>query len=200
MTEKSLVFASANQNKVKEVAHKLGGKIPILGLADIGCTDDIPETGSTLEENAIQKARFIWLKYHMDCFADDTGLEVTALNNEPGVYSARYAGDQRSASDNIDLVLKKLAGEKDRSARFRTVICLILDGKEFLFEGIASGDIIQERKGEEGFGYDPIFIPSGELRTFAEMTINEKNIMSHRAKAIQLLSSFLETKVANANS
>ncbi len=187
-----LVFASANANKVKEVEQKMGGIIPLVGLKEIGCEDDIPETGTTLEVNARQKAWYVWDKYHVNCFADDTGLEVFALNNEPGVYSARYAGDHKSSDDNITKLLANLEGKADRSARFRTVICLIIDGKEHLFEGTVEGQIATERKGNDGFGYDPIFIPTGDTRSFAEMSLEEKNIISHRGKAIKELVLYLE--------
>jgi XTP/dITP diphosphohydrolase len=186
-----LVFASANTNKVLEVEKKLGGSIPLTGLLDIGCTEEIPETGATLEANARQKAWYVWEKYHLDCFADDTGLEVAALNNEPGVRSARYAGDHKNSSDNIDLLLENLKGKDQRDAQFRTVICLIIHGEEYLFEGIAQGHILEHRRGEDGFGYDPVFVPIGDDRTFAEMSMEEKNVMSHRGKAIGLLKSFL---------
>lgn len=192
---KNLVFASANMNKVKEVSKKLGGQIPIIGLADIGCTEEIPETSSTIEGNAKQKAWYVWENYQVNCFADDTSLEVHALNNEPGVYSARYAGEHRSSSDNIDKVLKGLEDENDRSALFRTVICLVLDGKEHMFEGIVEGHIISHRRGTEGFGYDSVFIPLGETRTFAEMSLEEKNVLSHRGKAINALADFLRQHV-----
>ena len=186
-----LVFASANENKVKEVEHKLGGSIRLQSLHAIGCMDDIPETGLTLEENARMKARYVWEHYHVDCFADDTGLEVDALQGEPGVYSARYAGPQRNASDNMDLLLTNLAGKDDRSAQFRTVICLIQGGVERLFEGVVRGEIIEQRQGTDGFGYDPVFCPEGISRTFAEMTMDEKNTISHRGRAIAKLAQFL---------
>lgn len=188
-----LVFASANENKVREVEQKMGGILPLVGLKDIGCTDDIPETSDTLEGNARQKAWYIWDKYRLNCFADDTGLEVAELNNEPGVLSARYAGNQKNSEDNIDKLLGNLEGNTDRKARFRTVICLIIDGKEKLFEGIANGQILNERKGNEGFGYDAVFAPNGETRSFAEMTLHEKNQISHRGKAIHLLSVHLKS-------
>jgi XTP/dITP diphosphohydrolase len=190
-----LVFASANKNKVLEVEAKLGAGMKLRGLSDIGCTEEIPETMPTIEGNAQQKARYVWEKYHVNCFADDTGLEVPALNNEPGVYSARYAGEQRSSKDNMSKLLLNLEKVSDRSARFRTVVCLILDGEEFLFEGIAAGHISDKLLGDEGFGYDPIFIPNGETRSFAQMTLEEKNRQSHRGKAIKLLAEFLKTKV-----
>lgn len=188
-----LVFASANSNKVKEVEGKMNGLIALSGLSDIGCVDEIPETGLTLEENARQKARYVWERYKVDCFADDTGLEIFALNNEPGVFSARYAGEQRNSEDNMAKVLTLLEGKENRSARFRTVICLILGGNEYFFEGIVNGHISKEKSGEEGFGYDPIFIPEGESRSFAEMKAEEKNNISHRGLAIAKLTSFLKS-------
>jgi XTP/dITP diphosphohydrolase len=192
MKDERLVFASANENKVLEVEKKLGGAFSLRGLKDIGCTEEIPETQNTLEGNARQKAEYVYKKFGVDCFADDTGLEVEALNNEPGVRSARYAGDHRNSSDNIDLLLKNLEHQSNRKARFRTVICLIVKGKEHLFEGIVNGEIIEHRRGSDGFGYDPIFIPENESRTFAEMSLDEKNIISHRGRAISLLREFLE--------
>ena len=189
---RNLVFASANKNKVLEVSRKLRGNVTLLGLSDIGCTDEIPETNPTIEGNARQKARYIFDHYHVDCFADDTGLEVFELNSEPGVLSARYAGAQRSDSDNIDLLLRNLEGSHSRKARFRTVVCLILDKQEYFFEGIVEGHILENRRGQDGFGYDPIFVPDGETRTFAEMTVDEKNELSHRGKAIQKLALFLK--------
>lgn len=192
---KELVFASANDNKVKEVEQKMGGILPLLGLKDIHCFDDIPETGNTLEANARQKAWYVWDKYKVNCFADDTGLEVKSLNNEPGVYSARYAGEHRNSEDNISKVLHKLQGKEERSARFRTVICLIIDGEEHLFEGIVEGKISEERKGTQGFGYDSVFIPEGEVRSFAEMNLDEKNAISHRGRAIKALVQYLKSMV-----
>ena len=186
-----LVFASGNEHKVYEVAKKLGGSIPLKGLHDIGCTTDLPETSDTLEGNARQKARYVWEHFGVNCFADDTGLEVFALDMAPGVYSARYAGGQRSSTDNMRLLLENLKNQSDRSARFRTVICLILEGEEYLFEGTVQGTIRPEPSGTEGFGYDPVFEPSGYAITFAEMSIEEKNIISHRGKAIAALRDFL---------
>ncbi|MFN5294013.1 MAG: non-canonical purine NTP diphosphatase [Flavobacteriales bacterium] len=190
---RELVFASGNENKVKEVESKLGGTIHLKSLNAIGCLEDIPETGSTLEANARIKARYVWEKYGMNCFADDTGLEVEALGGRPGVLSARYAGEQKNANDNMTLLLQELSESDNRKARFRTAICLIMNGEEHMFEGIVDGEIIRERKGEEGFGYDPVFVPLGFDRTFAQMTIEEKNKMSHRGRALQALSSFLNT-------
>ena len=186
-----LVFASGNEHKVYEVAKTLGGSIPLKGLHDIGCTTDLPETSDTLEGNARQKARYVWEHFGVNCFADDTGLEVFALDMAPGVYSARYAGDQRSSTDNMRLLLENLKNQSDRSARFRTVICLILEGEEYLFEGTVQGTIRHEPSGTEGFGYDPVFEPSGYAITFAEMSIEEKNTISHRGKAIAALRDFL---------
>ncbi len=188
-----LVFASANNHKVLEVEKKIGGHLPLKGLQDIGCTEEIPEDGPTLEANARQKARYIWEKYGVDCFADDTGLEVAALDNKPGVLSARYAGNHRNSEDNIDKVLNQLRGNTQREARFRTVICLIIQGVEYLFEGKVNGRITNERRGSQGFGYDAIFQPDGSDRTFAEMTTEEKNTLSHRGKAIQLLAEHLKS-------
>ncbi len=190
---KQLVFASGNASKVREVEQKMGTIVPLLGLKDIGCTDDIPETGNTLEANARMKAWYVWNKYQVDCFADDTGLEIEVLNNEPGVFSARYAGEQRNSEDNMSKVLSRLAGNENRKARFRTVICLITQGQEQLFEGIVEGAISKERRGEEGFGYDPIFIPNSEARSFAQMTLEEKNTISHRGRAIKKLALYLES-------
>jgi len=189
-----LVFASGNEHKVYEVAKKLGGSIPLKGLHDIGCTTDLPETSDTLEGNARQKARYVWDNYRLSCFADDTGLEVTALDMAPGVYSARYAGAQRNSADNMRLLLENLQNQLNRSARFRTVICLILEGEEYLFEGTVQGTIRHEPSGTGGFGYDPVFEPSGYATTFAEMSIEEKNIISHRGKAIAVLADFLASR------
>jgi XTP/dITP diphosphohydrolase len=189
-----LVFASGNEHKVYEVAKKLGGSIPLKGLRDIGCTTDLPETSDTLEGNARQKARYVWDNYRVNCFADDTGLEVMALHMAPGVFSARYAGDQRNSADNMRLLLENLKNQSDRSARFRTVICIIIEGKEYLFEGTVQGTIRPEPSGTEGFGYDPVFEPSGYAITFAEMSVEEKNIISHRGRAIAALRDFLASR------
>lgn len=170
----------------------MGSSFSFLSLADIGCNDDLPETQSTLEGNALQKARFVFKRYNMSCFADDTGLEVEALNGEPGVYSARYAGPERNAEANMDLLLKKLEEKPNRSARFRTVIALIDQNGEHLFEGIVEGTILREKRGAEGFGYDPIFQPQGYTHTFAEMPLAEKNQVSHRARAVEKLCAYLK--------
>lgn len=186
-----LVFASGNENKVMEVEKKLGGTVKLKSLGAIGCTEEIPETGLTLEENARLKARYVWSNFGLNCFADDTGLEVEALHGEPGVYSARYAGDHKNPQDNMALLLERLQNSSNRAARFKTVICLIIEGKEYLFEGTVDGSIIPNGRGEEGFGYDPIFQPNGYERTFAEMNLEEKNRISHRGRAIAQLSEFL---------
>ena len=183
--KKSLVIASNNAHKVEEIKAVLGDRFELLTLNDISFFEDIPETADTFIGNALIKARTIYEKYNMNCFADDSGLEVSALNNEPGVYSARYAGEPVNHSKNIDKVLSKLKGIEDRSARFVTVIALIIDGEEYIFEGEVKGRITKERLGEGGFGYDPIFIPENESRTFAQMNAEEKISMSHRSRAIQ---------------
>ncbi|MFM7730187.1 MAG: RdgB/HAM1 family non-canonical purine NTP pyrophosphatase, partial [Flavobacteriales bacterium] len=171
-----IVFASSNENKVVEVNQKLGDAFEVIGLHDLGFDEEIVEDGETLEENARIKARCIWSRFAMNCFADDTGLLVDALDGAPGVYSARYAGPQRNAEDNMQKLMQALADSPNRRARFQTSICLILDGVEYMFEGQVSGQIVQERHGEGGFGYDPIFIPDGHTRTFAEMSLEEKNV------------------------
>ncbi len=191
MTMKKLCFATNNSHKVEEVQAVLGNRFELSTLKQIGCNEELPETGNTLEANSLQKASYLFDNYQVNCFADDTGLEVTALNGEPGVYSARYAGEQRSHSDNINLLLKNLSGKTDRSAQFRTVITLIIDGKVEQFEGVVKGEIIETLRGNEGFGYDPIFIPEGFDRTFAEMSMEEKGKISHRGRAFEKLVQFL---------
>ena len=186
-----LCFATNNAHKLEEIQAILGDSFELLSLNDIHCKEELPETGNTLEANSLQKAKYLYDNYQIDCFADDTGLEVQALGGEPGVYSARYAGSQRSHADNINLLLKNLVGITDRSARFRTVITLIQDGRVTQFEGIVNGKIIDELKGTQGFGYDPIFIPEGYDRTFAEMDLIEKGVISHRGRAFQQLVAFL---------
>ena len=186
-----LCFATNNAHKVEEIQAILGKSFELLSLNDIHCKEELPETGNTLEANSLQKAKYLYDNYHTDCFADDTGLEVHALGGEPGVYSARYAGEQRNHADNINLLLKNLVNKFDRSARFRTVITLIQGGNITQFEGIVNGKIIEELRGTEGFGYDPIFIPEGFNRTFAEMTLIEKGEISHRGRAFQKLVEFL---------
>ncbi len=193
MTTK-LVFATNNQHKLKEIQHILGDQIELLGLKDIKCFEDIPETSETLEGNASQKAFYVYNKFGYNCFADDTGLEIEALNGKPGVYSARYAGETKSSEANMEKVLTEMNKINERKARFRTVISLIIDGKETLFEGIVNGEILREKKGDEGFGYDPIFQPEGYSETFAEMDLNEKNKISHRARAVQKLVDYLKSE------
>ena len=187
-----LVFATNNKHKVREISDLLDGDFRITGLSDLNITEDIPEDAETLEENALFKARYVHGKTGMNVFADDTGLEVTALGGAPGVWSARYAGENKSFDDNIDKLLREMQGATDRSARFRTVIALILDRKEYLFEGIVDGEIITERKGTGGFGYDPVFRATGSDKTFAEIPLQEKNLISHRARAMRKLISFLK--------
>lgn len=188
-----LVFATGNINKANEIRSMLPEETELLTLKDLDLNEDIPETSPTLEGNAIQKAQYIVEHFGMDCFADDTGLEVFALNNEPGVYSARYAGEQKNSEDNMDLLLKNLEGKSDRSARFRTVIALHLNGEMHTFEGIVNGTIIREKRGDKGFGYDPIFIPEGFTTTFAEMSMEDKNAVSHRARAFNKMFDFLKS-------
>ncbi|HIZ01630.1 MAG TPA: non-canonical purine NTP diphosphatase [Candidatus Bacteroides merdipullorum] len=190
---KKFVFATNNIHKLEEVEAIIGKKIEIFSLKDIGCVTDIPETSDTLEGNALQKARFIYEKYHKDCFADDTGLEVEALGGAPGVYSARYAGEAHNSEANMRKLLLDLEGVENRKARFRTVFALILNGKEHLFEGIVNGEITKTRRGTSGFGYDPIFVPDGYTQTFAEMGDALKNKISHRAIGVQKLCKFLNT-------
>lgn len=186
-----LVFATNNSHKLQEIKHLLNNSIELLCLNDIGCTDDIPENQETLEGNAAEKSFYIYNKYGFSCFADDTGLEIEALNGEPGVYSARYAGAERSADLNMDLVLSKMAKIKNRKARFRTIISLVIDGREIQFEGIVSGQILEEKRGATGFGYDPIFLPDESHLSFAEMSMGEKNKISHRGRAVQKLVEYL---------
>ena len=186
-----LVFASNNKNKILEIQSMLPDSIKILNLEDIGCLEDIPETADTIEGNAILKANYVTHKYGYDCFADDTGLEVAALNGDPGVYSARYAGEQRSTDDNMDKLLNALSRKNNRNARFKTVIALNLKGQQELFTGIADGEITLEKTGNKGFGYDPIFQPTGYTETFAELSLEIKNEISHRGKATQQLINFL---------
>lgn len=189
---KKLVFATNNAHKLDEIRAILGSKIEILSLNDINCHADIPETADTLEGNAALKAQYIYKNFGLDCFADDTGLEVEALNGAPGIYSARYAGGEGHDSEaNMKKLLAEMEGKENRKARFRTAICLIEDGKEHLFEGIVNGEIIQERRGGSGFGYDPVFVPEGYTETFAEMGNDEKNKISHRARAVAKLCDYL---------
>jgi len=187
-----LCFATNNLHKLEEVQALLGDQFSLVTLEETGCFDDIPETRDTIAGNSSQKAEYIWDNYQANCFADDTGLEVTALNGEPGVYSARYAGPQRNSDDNINLLLENLKVHADRSARFKTVITLVIDGIYHQFEGIAEGTIISEKRGTQGFGYDPVFIPNGHDLTFAQMSMAEKGKLSHRAKAFAKLTDFLK--------
>lgn len=189
---KTLVFATNNAHKLEEVRAILGNDFQIASLKEIGCYDDIPETADTLEGNAMQKAQYIKEKFGMDCFADDTGLEVEALNNAPGVFSARYAGPGHDSEANMKKLLSEMQGKENRKARFRTVIALLIDGKEYTFEGIVKGNIIEEKRGGSGFGYDPIFVPEGYDLTFAELGNDIKNKISHRAEAVKKLSAFLK--------
>ena len=186
-----LVFATNNQHKLQEIQQLLGNSIELLNLNDIHCEDEIPENQETLEGNAAEKSFYIFNKYGLNCFADDTGLEIDAINGEPGVYSARYAGDEKNPENNIKLVLEKLSEIKNRKARFRTVISLVIDGLETQFEGIVDGHILEARTGISGFGYDPIFQPDESNLSFAEMSMDEKNKISHRGRAVQKLVKYL---------
>lgn len=187
-----LVFATNNKHKLQEVRDIVGDRVEILSLNDIDCHDDIPETADTLQENALIKARHIYEKYGMDCFADDTGLEVDTLNGEPGVYSARYAGNECDSEANMHKLLQNLIGKSDRKAQFRTVIALIINGEEKLFNGIVKGTISEDKMGNSGFGYDPIFIPEGFSESFAQMGSDMKNSISHRYRATEQLNNFLK--------
>lgn len=191
---KTLVFATHNQHKLIEISAMISDKFELKSLNDINCFEEIPEEKDTLEGNALDKARFVFEKYGLNCFADDTGLEIDALNGRPGVYSARYAGESKDSHANMNKVLAEMEGISNRKARFRTVIALIIDGKEFLLEGIVNGNIIEHKRGSSGFGYDPIFIPDCYNSTFAEMDLKEKNKISHRAIATQKLIEFLLNK------
>lgn len=190
-----LLFASSNKNKIKEIKELLPVQFELISLADIDFNEEIPETADTIEGNAIQKALFLKDKLNIACFADDTGLIIPSLNCEPGVYSARYAGEHKNPEDNMNLVLEKLASKSDRSAHFKTVIALWLNEELHLFEGRVDGEIISIRRGGEGFGYDPIFVPEGSNLTFAEMGSEEKNGMSHRGRALKGMLEFLETRI-----
>jgi len=187
-----LCFATNNPNKLSEIQDLLDHQYELVGLKDIGCEEELAEDQSTLEGNSLQKAQYVYDQYGVNCFADDTGLEITALNGEPGVYSARYAGEQRDNADNMALVMQKLKNETDRSAQFRTVVTLIIGGEPIQFEGVAKGKIITEQRGVKGFGYDPIFVPEGYKETFAEMSRAEKNNISHRGRAINKLITHLK--------
>ena len=187
-----LVFATNNQHKLEEIKKAVGTKFTILSLDDIGCSEDIAETAITLEGNASIKSKYVYEKYGKNCFGDDTGLEIEALKRKPGVYSARYGGPGHDHERNMDKVLTELTGIDNRNAQFRTVISLIIEGKEYLFEGIVNGEILTERHGDKGFGYDPIFRPDGYQTSFAEMNLEEKNKISHRGKAVARLLEFLQ--------
>ncbi|MCW3806433.1 non-canonical purine NTP diphosphatase [Plebeiibacterium marinum] len=192
-----LLFATNNTHKFKELKNMLNKNITLKCLADINCTEEIPETGNTLESNASQKSFYIHNKYKINCFSDDTGLEIEALNDAPGVYSARYAGEEKDAEQNMLKVLDMMKKETNRKARFRTVISLILNDHEYQFEGIVEGKIEKEKSGNEGFGYDPIFTPDGYSQTFAEMNLEEKNKISHRGQAVKKLVDFLNKSIVN---
>ena len=186
-----IVFATNNPNKLKEIQSLIPKEIEIISLNEIGCNEDIPETGDTLEANAFQKAHYIKENFNYDCFADDTGLEIDELNGDPGVYSARYAGPERNANANMNKVLNELKGKKNRKAQFRTVIALTLNNEEHLFEGEINGHISDIKQGNEGFGYDPIFIPENDIRSFAQMSMQEKGAISHRGRAVKKLVAYL---------
>lgn len=187
----SLYSATQNKNKIIEIETVLRGRVMVKSIYDLQVTTELPETGSTLRDNALQKARYIHQRFGVNCFADDTGLEVQSLNGEPGVYSARYAGPDKDPRANMDLLMKKLVGKPTRKARFVTVIALIISEKEYVFEGAVEGEIIDEKRGTGGFGYDPIFKPLGYDRTFAEMSLEEKSKISHRAIAVKKMADFL---------
>lgn len=189
-----ICFATNNIKKIEEVKAALGPDFELVSLQQIGCLEELPETGDTLDHNAFQKARFVKEHYGVDCFADDTGLEVDALNGAPGVYSGRFAGEPRSDERNISLLLEKMEGKTNRDARFRTVIALLWEGEEFSFEGIAKGEILNEKTGQGGFGYDPVFKPEGFDKTFAELALAEKNAISHRGQAVKALVAFLHDR------
>ncbi len=190
-----LLFATNNKNKIREVKAALGDNLNILTLQEAGIVIEIPEPHQTLEENALEKAMVINRITGENCFAEDTGLEVKALNGEPGVNTARYAGEERSNEKNIDKLLTNLSGKKNRNATFRTIISLIINTKQYTFEGICKGAIVNKRQGLNGFGYDPVFMPEGSNKTLAEMSMDEKNIFSHRAKAVEKLINFLQTQI-----
>ena len=195
-----IVFATNNQNKIKEVQALVPKEIKLLSLKDIGCLEDIPETQDSIEGNAIQKANYVKEQYGYDCFADDTGLEVTALQGNPGVYSARYAGEQRNAVDNMDLLLKNLNGIVNRNAQFKTVIALNINNEQHNFTGVCKGEIIKTKRGNQGFGYDPIFKPKGYELTFAEMDLEVKNSIGHRGKAVTKLILYLNSEEKSSKS
>lgn len=189
----TLIFATQNQNKAKEIQSLLPDHIVVKTLKDIDCDTDIPENQPDLKGNALEKAKYVMEHFNANCFADDTGLEIEALNGEPGVFSARYAGPEKDSEKNMDLVLAKLKGESNRNAQFRTVIALIINGETYFFEGIVKGKIRTKRAGGDGFGYDPIFEPEGCGKTFAEMSLEEKNTMSHRGRALEKMVAFFNS-------
>lgn len=193
---KTICFATNNNNKIYEIRALLGPFFVLQNLSDIGCTEELPETQPTIEGNALQKAQYVFDHYGVSCFADDTGLEVEALNNEPGVFSARYAGPQRNNADNIALVLNRLKDNPNRKAHFKTIITLIDNGETTNFEGIVNGTVAETPRGTKGFGYDPVFVPDGYTQTFAEMELDQKNLISHRAIAVKKLVNFLLQKYA----
>ncbi len=190
-----IVFATNNKNKLTELQQILGNEFELLSLSDINCFEEIPETSPTIEENSMEKADYVYNKFKVDCFADDTGLEIEALDGRPGVYSARYAGDEKNMEKNIEKILSELENKDNRNARFKTVVSLILNGEKHQFEGIINGKIIKNKKGKSGFGYDPVFIPNGYDITFAEMNADLKNKISHRGIAVQKLVKFLTEKL-----
>ncbi|MDC3134016.1 RdgB/HAM1 family non-canonical purine NTP pyrophosphatase [Bacteroidota bacterium] len=195
MKVKKIVFTTGNANKLKEVKSAINS-FEIVGLKDLGITEEIPETGTTLKENALQKAKYVYEKTGLNCFSDDTGLEIEALNNRPGVYSAMYAGSECNAENNIRKVLSELKTFQNRKAKFKTIIALILNGKEYFFEGVVSGEILKEKTGRDGFGYDPIFRPNGYDETFAQISIGLKNKISHRGLAVKKLVAFLNQETS----
>lgn len=195
MNNMRIVFATNNINKLSEIRKLASNSIDILSLKDIKCFEELPETTNTLEGNAREKSVYVFKHYGENCFSDDTGLEIDVLDGRPGVYSARYAGIDCNSEDNIQKILKEMQGEKNRRAIFRTVISLILDGQEFQFEGEINGEIVLEKTGCQGFGYDPIFVPDGFRKSFAEMSMEQKNRISHRSKAVKKLITFLQDKI-----
>jgi XTP/dITP diphosphohydrolase len=186
-----IVFATRNKNKVEEIKHLIPSSVKVLSLHDVHCMEDIPETALTIEGNASIKSFYVYEKYHHNCFADDTGLEIEALDGRPGVLSARYAGEENDATKNTAKVLSEMKGAENRKARFKTIISLVIDGNEMQFEGIVNGTILTEKRGDHGFGYDPIFVPDGSNLTYAEMDLTEKNRISHRALAVKKLVQYL---------
>jgi XTP/dITP diphosphohydrolase len=188
-----ILFATHNNNKVLEVSKQMPEGFELVSLDDLGIHEEIPETSDTLEGNALQKAHYLSDKYQLPIISDDTGLEIEALNGEPGVYSARYAGEDKNAEKNMDLVLEKLTNSTHRKAQFKTVIAFIFNGKQYIFEGVVKGDILKERQGEKGFGYDPIFQPEGYSKSFAQFSVEEKNAISHRGRAVKKLIDFINT-------